>query len=58
MVLEFSTEEDASSAFNFKLQQYLPFTVLKPCNISRKSSTNTSALQQYLPFTVLKPYFD
>ena len=37
---------------DFLLQQYLPFTVLKP----NKDSTLflTLALQQYLPFTVLK----
>ena len=38
---------------NLLLQQYLPFTVLKPI-----VSLNTSLvimLQQYLPFTVLKP---
>ena len=35
------------------LQQYLPFTVLKP--IYRQcSTTNEKSLQQYLPFTVLK----
>ena len=40
-----------------KLQQYLPFTVLK---LSRRSlrAANSSELQQYLPFTVLKLFKD
>ena len=36
-----------------KLQQYLPFTVLKP-KISLWYLTRLVKLQQYLPFTVLK----
>ena len=41
-----------------KLQQYLPFTVLKP-NVMMWTSGFSSIilLQQYLPFTVLKPSF-
>ena len=35
------------------LQQYLPFTVLKPCN-HITVPRDISQLQQYLPFTVLK----
>ena len=40
-----------------KLQQYLPFTVLKP-NVMMWTSGFSSIilLQQYLPFTVLKLY--
>ena len=38
---------------NTSLQQYLPFTVLKPSDAS-VTITNSPALQQYLPFTVLK----
>ena len=34
------------------LQQYLPFTVLKPSNLS--FTHDNLWLQQYLPFTVLK----
>ena len=38
-----------------KLQQYLPFTVLKrPERVSNLAALPT--LQQYLPFTVLKPF--
>ena len=38
-----------------KLQQYLPFTVLKRINNSfRRNRNKCCALQQYLPFTVLK----
>ena len=37
------------------LQQYLPFTVLKPTNI--ESVGRVIQLQQYLPFTVLKRIF-
>ena len=36
------------------LQQYLPFTVLKPTRNSPFFVTQFSKLQQYLPFTVLK----
>ena len=36
------------------LQQYLPFTVLKPSAVSASFITWSAALQQYLPFTVLK----
>ena len=39
----------------FRLQQYLPFTVLK--RIIFSSSKAALTLQQYLPFTVLKPPF-
>ena len=35
------------------LQQYLPFTVLKPTT-SYSFFSNSTSLQQYLPFTVLK----
>ena len=35
------------------LQQYLPFTVLKPNGENHYEET-TVQLQQYLPFTVLK----
>ena len=40
------------------LQQYLPFTVLKPALEGMLSRINCEQLQQYLPFTVLKltPY--
>ena len=38
------------------MQQYLPFTVLKP-EVDRDYDGNEPAvLQQYLPFTVLKPF--
>ena len=40
----------------FKLQQYLPFTVLKPINEALKDFI--FELQQYLPFTVLKHNLD
>ena len=36
-----------------RLQQYLPFTVLKPFHA--QYAVRYSLLQQYLPFTVLKP---
>ena len=38
---------------DIKLQQYLPFTVLKPSEYSGRPVTSPK-LQQYLPFTVLK----
>ena len=38
-----------------ELQQYLPFTVLKP-GISLAACQKSSKLQQYLPFTVLKQF--
>ena len=38
-----------------KLQQYLPFTVLKLSSILIKVMLVHLTLQQYLPFTVLKP---
>ena len=38
-----------------RLQQCLPFTVLKPIHLHRYHSNN-SQLQQCLPFTVLKRY--
>ena len=42
---------------NRSLQQYLPFTVLKP--IKHAAIGNITPLQQYLPFTVLKQsYFN
>ena len=44
------------SAIFSMLQQYLPFTVLKPSYLSRLDATGLK-LQQYLPFTVLKPSF-
>ena len=37
-----------------KLQQYLPFTVLK-LTMMKVMTNRPSLLQQYLPFTVLKP---
>ena len=37
------------------LQQYLPFTVLKPLPHALITSRFNGWLQQYLPFTVLKP---
>ena len=37
-----------------KLQQYLPFTVLKPSADGSNLPIVLSMLQQYLPFTVLK----
>ena len=37
------------------LQQYLPFTVLKPPPKTILMSAPPIKLQQYLPFTVLKP---
>jgi len=36
------------------LQQYLPFTVLKPVHINPLTGIIFNSLQQYLPFTVLK----
>ena len=36
------------------LQQYLPFTVLKPYIVLHKFTNLFNMLQQYLPFTVLK----
>ena len=40
---------------DISLQQYLPFTVLKPYNaIWSSGSVGSNSLQQYLPFTVLK----
>ena len=38
----------------FKLQQYLPFTVLKPISDEFDLIGIVKKLQQYLPFTVLK----
>ena len=38
----------------FMLQQYLPFTVLKPSRQRRTNFKPNFKLQQYLPFTVLK----
>ena len=37
------------------MQQYLPFTVLKPPPKTILMSAPPIKLQQYLPFTVLKP---
>ena len=37
-----------------RLQQYLPFTVLKQHNSVITGCLTTNWLQQYLPFTVLK----
>ena len=45
-------EVDVCYTFHFKLQQYLPFTVLKLD--LRTHCTSAFQLQQYLPFTVLK----
>ena len=39
-----------------KLQQYLPFTVLKLYNYFKVIDSTIITLQQYLPFTVLKLY--
>ena len=39
---------------NIRLQQYLPFTVLKRKNFALSSISKSWRLQQYLPFTVLK----
>ena len=36
------------------LQQHLPFTVLKLCNLPRRGEIFYEGLQQHLPFTVLK----
>ena len=41
---------------NWKLQQYLPFTVLKLYTIYNVRTIKDIALQQYLPFTVLKQF--
>ena len=41
-----------SYGIEFRLQQYLPFTVLKRYSAERERYTQE--LQQYLPFTVLK----
>ena len=38
-----------------RLQQYLPFTVLKRGRTAETTLARTTQLQQYLPFTVLKP---
>ena len=37
-----------------KLQQHLPFTVLKPPNVTIAVANTNTLLQQHLPFTVLK----
>ena len=39
-------------AIRDQLQQYLPFTVLKPLTIDLTMSSPSRKLQQYLPFTV------
>ena len=39
----------------FRLQQYLPFTVLKHKIVEDLEDEGFETLQQYLPFTVLKP---
>ena len=39
------------------LQQYLPFTVLKPSRTVNNLVAGPVQLQQYLPFTVLKPFY-
>ena len=39
-------------AIRNQLQQYLPFTVLKPLTIDLTMSSSSRKLQQYLPFTV------
>ena len=43
--------------FKRRLQQYLPFTVLKPLNQVLVPHQVPIQLQQYLPFTVLKLSF-
>ena len=40
---------------SLELQQYLPFTVLKPTSVVFLMFKLLKRLQQYLPFTVLKP---
>ena len=42
------------TAWQFKLQQYLPFTVLKLPRYHKHTTMAFVELQQYLPFTVLK----
>ena len=37
-------------------QQYLPFTVLKPCKLANGTEHSAVLLQQHLPFTVLKRF--
>ena len=41
-----------------KLQQYLPFTVLKHIELTHGGRNDTFVLQQYLPFTVLKRFLN
>ena len=41
--------------WSHRLQQYLPFTVLKHQLITDSDMLRFKSLQQYLPFTVLKP---
>ena len=48
-----TTIADITATWSTLLQQYLPFTVLKPCFTVTKSII-LHPLQQYLPFTVLK----
>ena len=45
----------ANNFVTYRLQQYLPFTVLKLYYISLPLVNTPDELQQYLPFTVLKP---
>ena len=53
------TSTDISVVLTFVLlQQYLPFTVLKPSQFSSVPSSICKVLQQYLPFTVLKLIID
>ena len=49
------TDSSSSSKSGTRLQQYLPFTVLKLVRSNWTSLPLADQLQQYLPFTVLKP---
>ena len=51
--IETFTDITTTDCIFLRLQQYLPFTVLKPVNNVATSAANLT-LQQYLPFTVLK----
>ena len=63
--IETRPEEIENDLHIRKLQQYLPFTVLKLSNCYTATGYVRFRLQQYLPFTVLKlfdmdsdPYFN
>ena len=51
--IETSVKRD-QQILRLTLQQYLPFTVLKRCEIWHILVNPLTKLQQYLPFTVLK----